>query len=118
MKFTTEIDYVEQIKGNSTPLGQVTLEILNPKNTEVSEADFIGVPNDFSCLLGLKPAQEMGLFTINKENLIPEVTGDTSQLGNLAKQSCTLIQMLHHEHYPTKTFHLHSKRMSKMNWTD
>ena len=53
VKSTTEIDYVEQIKGNSTPLGQVTLEILNPKNTEESEADFIGVPNDFSCLLGL-----------------------------------------------------------------
>ena len=118
MKSTTEIDYVEQIKGNSTPLGQVTFEILNPKNTEVSEADFIGVPNDFSCLLGLKPVQEMGLFTINKENLIPELTSDTRQLGNLAKQSCTLIQMLHDEHYPTKTFHLHSKRMLKMNWTD
>ena len=44
MKSTTEIDYVEQIKGNSTPLGLVTLEILNPKNTKVSEVDFISVP--------------------------------------------------------------------------
>ena len=42
-----------------TPLGQVVLEILNPKNTQVSEADFIVVPNDFSCLLGLKYVQEI-----------------------------------------------------------
>ena len=69
----------------STPLGQVTLEILNPKNTQVSEADYVAVPNDFSCLLGLKIVQEMELFTINKENFITEVTSDTSQLGNLGK---------------------------------
>ena len=68
-----------------TPLGQVTLEVLNPKNTQVSEADFIVVPNDFSCLLGLITVQEMELFTINKENFIAEVTSDTSQLGNLGE---------------------------------
>ena len=61
------------------------MEILNPKNTQVSEADFIVVPNDFSCLLGLKTVHEMGLFTINKENFITEVTSDTSQLGNLGE---------------------------------
>ena len=72
----TEIDYVRQIK--VTPLGQITLEILNPKNTQVSETDFIVVPNDFSCLLGFKSVQEMGLFTINKENFIAEVTSDKS----------------------------------------
>ena len=65
-------------KSKVTPLGQVTLEILNPKNTQVSEADFIVVPNDFSCLLSLKTVQEMGLFTINKENFIAEVISDTS----------------------------------------
>ena len=68
--YLTEIDYVEQI----TPLGQAT------KNTQVSEADIIVVPNDFSCLMGLKTVQEMGLFTINKENFITEVTSDTNQL--------------------------------------
>ena len=72
-------------KSKVTLLGQVTLEILNPKNTQVSEADFIVVPNDFSCLLGLKTVHEMGLFTINKENFITEVTSDTSQLGNLGE---------------------------------
>ena len=72
-------------KSKVTPLGPVTLEILNLKNTQVSEADFIVVPNDFSCLLGLITVQEIGLFTINKENSIAEVTSDTSQLGNLGK---------------------------------
>ena len=67
-------------KSKVTPLGQVTLEILNPKNTQVSEADFIVVPNDFSCLLGLKTVQEKGLFTINKENFLT-----SSQLGNLGE---------------------------------
>ena len=32
--------------------------------------DVIVVLNDFSCLLGLKTVQEIGLFTINKENFI------------------------------------------------
>ena len=68
------------------------MEILNPKNTQVSEADFIVVPNDFSSLLGLKTAQEMGLFTINKENFIAEVTSDTSPLGNLA-ENCEICQL-------------------------
>ena len=79
-------------KSKVTPLGQVTLEILNPKNTQVSEANFIVVQNDFSCLLSLKTVQEMGLFTINKENFIAEVTSDTSPLGNLAEnyETCQL----------------------------
>ena len=72
-------------KTKVTPLGQVTLGILNPKNTQLCETDFIVVPNDFSCLLGLKFVQEMGLFTTNKENFIAEVTSDTSQLGNLGE---------------------------------
>ena len=79
-------------KSKVTPLGQVTLEILNPKNAQVSEADFIVVPNDFSCLLGLKTVQEMGLFTINKENFIAEVTSDTSPSGNLA-ENCETCQL-------------------------
>ena len=72
-------------KTKVTPLGQVTLGILNPKNTQLCKADFIVVPNYFSVLLGLKTVQEMGLFTINKENFIAEVTSDTSHLGNLGK---------------------------------
>ena len=79
----TEIDYVELPLDKllwlcETPLGQVTLEILNPKNAQVSDADFIVIPNYFSCLLGLSTVQEMGLFTINKENFIAEVISDTS----------------------------------------
>ena len=54
-------------KSRLTPLGETTLEVLNLKNAQVSEADFTVVPNDFSCLLGLKTVQEMGLFTINDE---------------------------------------------------
>ena len=61
------------------------MEILNPKNTQVSEANFIVVQNDLSCPLGLKTVQEMGLFTINKENFLAEVSNDTSQLGNLGE---------------------------------
>ena len=70
-------------KSKVTPLVQATLEILNTKSTQVSEADFIVVPNDFSCLLGVKTVQEMGLFTISKKNFIAEVTSDTNQLRNL-----------------------------------
>ena len=66
-------------KSKVTPIGQAT------KNTQVSEADIIVVTNDFSCLLGLKTVQEMGLFTINKDNFIAEVTSDTNQLRNLGE---------------------------------
>ena len=79
-------------KSKVTPPGQVTLEILSSKNTQVIEADFIVVPNDFSCLLGLKTVQEMGLFIINKENFIAGVTSDTSPLGNLAA-NCETCQL-------------------------
>ena len=54
-------------KSKATPLRQVTLEKLNPKNTQVSEADFIVVPDDFSCLLGLKTVQEMELYHKQRE---------------------------------------------------
>ena len=73
VKFTSQ-KLIMWNKSKVTPLGQDT------KNTQVSEADIIVVPNDFSCLLGLKTVQEMGLFTINKENFITEVTSDINQL--------------------------------------
>ena len=51
----------------------------------VTEADFVVVPNDFSCLLGLKTVQAMVLFTINDDNFIAQVSSDTNLLGNLGE---------------------------------
>ena len=70
-------------KSKLPPLGETTLEVLNPKNAQVSELGFIVVPNDLSCLLGLKTMQEMGLFTINDDNCIAQISSDTNLLGNL-----------------------------------
>ena len=72
-------------KSKLTLLRENTLEVLNPKNAQVRETDFIIVPNDFSCLLGLKTVQEMGLFTINDDNFIAQVSFDTSLLGDLGE---------------------------------
>ena len=49
VKFTSQ-KLIMWNKSKVTPLGQVTLEILNPKITQLSKADFIVVPNYFSCL--------------------------------------------------------------------
>ena len=72
-------------KSKLIPLGETTLQLLNPKNAQVSEVDFIVVPNDFSCLLGLKTVQEMGLFTINDGNFVAQVTSNANLLGNLGE---------------------------------
>ena len=77
-----ETDYVEQIKVNSAARNY--FGSLESKEC-TSEADFIVVPNDFSCLLGLKTVQEMGLFIINDDNFIAQVSSDTSLLGNLGE---------------------------------
>ena len=71
-------------KSKLTPLGETTLDVLNPKNAQVSEADFIVVLNDFSCTVLRPKRQEMGLFTINDDNFIAQVSSDTNLLGNLA----------------------------------
>ena len=83
-------------KSKLTPLGETTLEVLNPKNAQVSEADFIAVPNDFSCLLGLKTVQEMGLFTINDKNFIAQV----NLLGDLGEAQLHVNPEFHQEQYP------------------
>ena len=72
---------------------------MNPNNERVTEADFIIAPNDFSCLLGPKTLQEMGLFTINDVNFKVQVSTDASLQESWLKQNCILTQMSHQEHY-------------------
>ena len=72
-------------KSKVNPLGKTTLTVSNPKNGEETEVEFIVVPNDYSCLLGLSTIQQMGLLTINDEDFIAKVTKAGSQLGSLGQ---------------------------------
>jgi hypothetical protein len=72
-------------KSKVNPLGETTLKITNPKNEEETVVDFIVVPNDYSCLLGLSTIQQMGLLTINDGNFIAHISTDANQLGSLGE---------------------------------
>ncbi|CAB3995988.1 Hypothetical predicted protein [Paramuricea clavata] len=72
-------------KSKVNPLGETTLKITNPKNEEETVVDFIVVPNDYSCLLGLSTIQQMGLLTINDANFIAHISTDANQLGSLGE---------------------------------
>ena len=72
-------------KSKVNPLGETTLKITNPKNEEETVVDFIVVPNDYSCLLGLSTIQRMGLLTINDGNFIAHISTDANQLGSLGE---------------------------------
>ena len=72
-------------KSKVNPLGETTLKITNPKNEEETVVDFIVVPNDYSCLLGLSTIQQMGLHTINDGNFVAHISTDANQLGSLGE---------------------------------
>ena len=72
------------------PLGQADLEVTNPGSQEYFRVTFIVVEDNFTCLLGVKAIQEMGLITINNQKFISAVQEiNNSDLGNLGEATLT-----------------------------
>ena len=68
---------------NSTkvkPLGVAIIPITNVRTGEQHTADFIVVPNDLNCLLGLKTVTDMRLITVNKDRFIEGITSQKISL--------------------------------------
>ena len=65
------------------PLGEVVLDVVNPKNEQPAAVHFTVVDNGYTCLLGLNTIQALGLVTINKHAFIASFT--KGSLGDLGK---------------------------------
>lgn len=71
------------------PLGEAHLDVTNPRTDEISQVRFVVVENNFTCLLGLRSVQEMGLMTVNHEKFIASVCKASNDLGNLGEATLT-----------------------------
>ena len=49
-----------------SPLGETTLDLVNPKTNSAYSVDFIVVPNNFTCLLGYDTLKDLDLFSVNE----------------------------------------------------
>ncbi|XP_064622356.1 uncharacterized protein K02A2.6-like [Lineus longissimus] len=69
------------------PKGEATLSLKNVRTGEVQPVDFVVVPNNLSCLLGINTIRKMGLITVNKDRFIAKVETETteSKLGDLGE---------------------------------
>ena len=69
------------------PLGETTLEVINPKNSESKQVSFIVVPNNLMCLIGSKTCQDLGFVSVNSKTFITkvEINHENSDLGNLGE---------------------------------
>lgn len=62
-------------------LGQALLNVKNPCTGEEHPINFVIVPDEFECLLGLQTVQKLKLVTINTENFIGKIEKDLGDLG-------------------------------------
>lgn len=65
------------------PLGEAVLNVRNPRTGESSDIKFTVVPNNYTCLLGLKTIQKLNLITINDDKFIAVV--GSKELGDLGE---------------------------------
>ena len=84
----TKIRLIMWNKSSLKPLGEANLDIVNPMTGTVHTANFVVVPNDYTCLLGLKTVRDMNLITINNETFIANVVSE--ELGDLGECSLTV----------------------------
>jgi transposase InsO family protein len=67
------------------PIGEARLNVRNPKTGRTDVVNFVIVPDNFNCLLGVHAIQELDLLTINTENFnIANVSTDQN-LGDLGE---------------------------------
>ena len=59
-----------------------TLTLRNPLNEE-HEVNFVIVPNNNECLLGLKTIRKLNLILLNSEKFIGKVVRDLGDLGEI-----------------------------------
>ena len=65
------------------PLGEVVLDVINPKIEQSAAMHFTVVDNGYTCLLGVITIQALGLVTINKHAFIASDTKES--LGDLGE---------------------------------
>ena len=66
------------------PVGEATLPLRNIHTGEEKQVQFVVVPNDFSCLLGVNTIQDMGLITVHNDRFLARIkTGE--ELGDLGE---------------------------------
>ena len=63
------------------PIGEVTLETLNPKTGTTHVVTFTVVPNSLSCLLGIETLKKLGFITLNEQKYVAKIDSN-SALGN------------------------------------
>jgi len=61
------------------PVGQVTLNVTNPKNNKSYEIEFVIVPGQCKSILGLSTCQKMALLTVNHHNISSITTTPSDQ---------------------------------------
>lgn len=71
-------------KSKMEPVGETTLEVTNPKTGSCTNINFIVVPNDLACLLGLTTVQELNLLTVNEDKFVAAVA-EVETLGDLGQ---------------------------------
>ena len=81
----TKISLTMWNKSLEKPLGEAKLEVENPKTGRSTLLDFVVVPNNFNCLLGVKSVQEMDLLTINRTNFNLGNISIEQDLGDLGE---------------------------------
>ncbi|CAC5417168.1 unnamed protein product [Mytilus coruscus] len=84
---------------NKTPMkliGEVHLNLINPKNGDETMATLVVVPNGHMNLLGLDTIRRMGLITVNDDRFIAKV--ETQKIGDLGE-----ITLKVDENVPAKT---------------
>ena len=70
-------------KSTLAPLGIAMLATTNPKCNNASEIQYVVVPNDYSSLLGIKAAQDMGLLTVHRDRFVSVGQLQATSLGDL-----------------------------------
>ena len=63
------------------PIGEVSLETMNPKTGTSHEITYTVVPNSLSCLLGMETVKTLGFITLNETKYIAKID-ENSALGD------------------------------------
>ena len=92
-------------KSEVVPLGQTHITVTNPKNGLKTDVQFIVVPNQLSCLLGLETLQKMNLLEVKHESFIASVTSEHG-LGDLGEVSLTVDPAIHPKAMPSRNLPL------------
>ena len=67
---TTEVKLTTYSKASVKVLGVAKIQLRTPKNQKKYHVQFVVIDEDYTPLLGSTSAQEMGLITVQHENIL------------------------------------------------